>query len=240
MGKPLPPIADEERRHSDHIGSGPVGFGASIPGMRTAPVEHKIRAATRAQMAKTPEVWKSYNELSRNLRIVNRAQKGPMKGHPFAIRVDGVIWPEGADPEGYPDPDTWLQPGEYMDVPKDVALHICGNVWDKNLPNKMDIVQKYGDWQYEEQNQGVGRMAPMVRVGPPDLPDLVVCELDGRSNPKGDWKPIFELYMRGEKLVKDLSVTSEKLAKAPVEPFEVVDQGRGPKVVNKKKVVTTG
>ncbi len=203
------------------IGSGKVGFGQNaIPGMRTAPVEHVIRAKTRAEQAKNPEAWKAYNDLSRNLRIVNRATRGPMAGKSFCARFDGQIWPEAADNE---DETTWLQPGEFMDVPKDVAIHICGNIWDPNLPNKMDIIQRYGDWKYRATPDGsVGRMAAMVREGPPPIPDLAVIELDGRSKEKGAWKCIYDLYMKGEPLVKDLTVSEADLASAPLEHFERV------------------
>lgn len=202
------------------IGSGKVGFGANaIPGMKTAPVEHVIRAKTRAEMAKNPGVWKTYTELSRNLRIVNRASRGPMAGRAFAARFDGQMWPEGADND---DESTWLQPGEYMDVPKDVALHFCGNIWDSSLPNKLDVIQRYGDWRYKEGQGGTGGMAKMVREGPPELPDLAVIELDGRSKEKGNWKCIYDIYMKGEALVKDLSVDDGALAAAPQETFERV------------------
>jgi hypothetical protein len=189
----------EPQRHSERQ---PTGFGAQIPGMRTAPVEHVVRSKTRAEMAKNPEVWKQYNDLSRTIRIVNRAAKGPLEGKPFCAAVNGEMWPEGAAG----DLDSWLQPGEYMDVPKDVALHICGNVWDPALPNRADVISRYGDWQYEEQPLGVaGKVAPMRKVGPPAVPDLVATEVDGRGKEKGDWKAIYDLYLR-EPVVKDVAV----------------------------------
>lgn len=183
----------------------PTGFGVAIPGMRTAPVEHIVRSKTRAEMAKNPEVWKAYNELSRTIRIVNRAAKGPSKDRPFVAAVNGEVWPDGALGDH---PDTWLQPGEYMDVPKDVALHICGNLWDPALPNKADIIGRYGDFEYKEQPNGVaGRMAPMTRSGPPPIPDLGACELDGRSKEKGAYKMMYDLYLKGESMHGELIVT---------------------------------
>ena len=65
--------------------------------MRTAPVEHVVRSKTRAEMAKTPEVWKAYNDLARTIRIVNRAAKGPCAGKPFSAAVNGEAWPDGAN-----------------------------------------------------------------------------------------------------------------------------------------------
>lgn len=205
-GQPMPP---------------PQGsFVSSIPGMKTAPVEHVIRAKTRENMAKTPEAFKAYNELSRSMRIVNRASKGPMAGKPFMVKVNGEAWPEGSDNE---EPETWLQPGEYMDVPKDVGLHICGNVWDPKLPDKADIILRYGDYQYEGYQFGTagGRMPNMVRTGLPPLPDLAVSEINGRHKEIGGWKCIVDLYLRGERF-GDVSITSDSLAAEPQEHFELV------------------
>jgi|GEM_PF-3728353 len=196
-------------------------FVSSIPGMKTAPVEHVIRAKTRENMAKTPEAFKLYNELSRSIRIVNRAAKGPMAGKPFMARCNGEAWPEGSDND---DESTWLQPGEYMDVPKDVALHMVGNVWDPKLPDKQDIILRYGDYQYQETPWGTasGRMPKMIRTGPPPLPDLAVTEVNGRHKTDDlGWKCIVDLYLKGERM-GDVSVDSTKLAAEPVEPFELV------------------
>ncbi len=196
------------------------GFVSSIPGMKTAPVEHVIRAKTRENMAKTPEAFKQYNELSRSIRIVNRASKGPCAGQPFMAKCNGEAWPEGADNEY---PETWLQPGEYMDVPKDVALHMVGNVWDPTLPSKQDIILRYGDYDYKGNKWGEasGRMPAMVRTGFPPLPDLAVSEVNGRHKEVGGWKCIFDLYLKGERF-GDVSVSSETLAAEPTEAFELV------------------
>ena len=198
-------------------------FVSSIPGMKTAPVEHVIRARTRTEMAKTPEAFKAYNELARSMRIVNRAAKGPMAGKPFMAKANGEAWPEGADND---DSDTWLQPGEYMDVPKDVGLHLCGNVWDPKLPDKADIIMRYGGWEYKGFDFGTapGRMPAMVRVGPPPLPDLAVSEINGRHKEVGGWRCIVDLYLKGERLHVDESMTSEKLAAEPIEAFERVTE----------------
>ena len=195
-------------------------FVNSIPGMKTAPVEHVIRAKTRENMAKTPEAFKLYNDLARSMRIVNRATKGPEAGKPFCCRVNGEMWPEGADNDY---PETWLQPGEYMDVPKDVGLHICGNVWDPKMPDKQDIILRYGDFQYQETPWGTasGRMPKMVRAGLPPLPDLAVSEIDGRHREKGGWKCIVDLYLKGER-IGDVSMDSLQLAAEPEEHFELV------------------
>ena len=195
-------------------------FVSSIPGMKTAPVEHVIRAKTRENMAKTPEAFKAYNELARSMRIVNRASKGPLAGKAFMAKCNGEAWPDGADND---DEGSWLQPGEYMDVPKDVALYLCGNLWDPKLPDRMDIIHRYGDFQYQgtEWGQGTGRMPPMVRVGFPPLPDLAVSEIDGRHRERGGWKCMVDLYLKGEK-VGDVSITEAELAAEPQEHFELV------------------
>lgn len=209
--------APTERTQSD--GRQPTGFGAKIPGMKTAPVEHKVRQKTRAEMQKTPDVWKAYNDLSRTMRIINRAEHGPMKNKAFSVVHNSEIWPDGADRE---DESTWLQPGEYMDVPKDVALHICGNIWDPRLPDKSDIIHRYGDFEYEPTawGQGSGRMPKAVPVGPPPIPDIIVCELDGRSQPKSEYKEVYALYTKGLRY-NGRNFTETELAK-PVETFERV------------------
>lgn len=209
-----------ERTSSERpvVGSGPVGFGANaIPGMKTAPVEHVVRQKTRVEMAKNPEVWKSYNDLSRTIRIINRAAKGPMAGKAFAGKFDGQLWPEGAFED---DEESWLQPGEYMDVPKEVAWHLCGEfLWNPAArDSRMDIVNRYGDWEYEGYPDGISGGRPkMVRVGLPPLPDLVVGELAGRGDRiKGEWKVLLDIYLKGEKLGEVV------LQAQPEEPFAVV------------------
>lgn len=216
MARDLPPTATERAAPGE---PGHVGFGAKIPGMRTSPVEHVMRQKGREEMAKSPDTWKEYNALSRNIIIVNRAEKGPQAGKPFAHSFNSEAWPEGASTY---DRSTWLQPGEYMIVPKDVALHICGNLWDQSLPDKMSIIQRYGDWKYDAKEEAlVGRMARMVRIGPPPLPDLLACELDGRGKPKGSWKSLYEAYMANE-VLGDVTQSEEDLAKEAIETWERV------------------
>ncbi len=222
MGRPLTGPDGSERTSSErpNIGSGPVGFGASIPGMKTAPVEHVIKQKTRAEMAKNPEVWQNYNALSRLMRIINRGTVGPMAGRAFAAKFDGQIWPEGADAQ---DESTWLQPGEYMDVPKEVAWHFCGEfLWNHQAQeSKRDIINRYGDWEYEgyEHGSAVGRNAKMVRIGMPPLPDLIVCELGGRGQIKAEWKVLVDIYLKGERL-KGVQITQVEAD----EPYERVKQ----------------
>lgn len=177
-------------------GKRPVGGFSSEPppGMSGQPVAHAfVRTKTAEQLSKDPDLLKEYNQLARIIRIINRGKKGPMAGKPFAARFNSEVWPEGADDH---DPASWLQPGEYMDVPKDVALHIVGNVWDPTLPSKMDIIKRYGDVEYEAPPSGKSdpRNASMTAVGPPPLPDLVVCEMGRGDQPASAYIAVFDLY----------------------------------------------
>lgn len=185
-------IHEPPKRHSDPS-QREAGFTTDSFGMRTAPVAHVVRAKTRALQAETPEVWKDYNSLARIIRIVNRGMKGPLKGKGFCGKCNSEMWPEGADPQ---DEETWLQPGEYMDVPKDVALYFVGNLWDPKLPDRIDIIQRYGGPQYERPtNDKVDmRNAPMNAVGPAPLPDLLVCEVGRSDMPASDYRAVFDLY----------------------------------------------
>lgn len=184
-------LPEAPKRHSGP-GIETPGFGSNSFGMKVAPVEHIVKQKTRASMAENPEVWKEYNALSRHIRIVNRGAKGPCKGKAFLGVHDGQLWPDAADPE---DPETWLQPGEYMDVPKDVALHLVGNVWDPKLPSRQDIIRRYGDVAYEIAPGGKTdpRNTPMTAIDAAPVPDLIVCEISG-DKPLSEYKAIFELY----------------------------------------------
>jgi hypothetical protein len=181
--------------------SGPAvaspGFVTSgIPGMSVKPVAHEVRRKTRDLQAKTPEVWKAFNALARTMRIVNRADRGPLAGKPFCASFNGELYPDEVD--GL-DESTWLQPGEYMDVPKEVAFHIVGNVWDPNLPDRMNVINRYGGPQYAKPSGGKANpgAAAMQVIGLPRLPDLVVAEVNARGRESSGWIEVFDLYTKG-------------------------------------------
>lgn len=175
---------------------GKPGFESSVPGLQTAPVAHAVRKSTRDLETKTPERLVEFNKLSRTIRIVNRAEVGPLKGKPFMGVHSGEQYPDEIDSL---DDSTWLQPGEYMDVPKEVALHLCGNLWDPSLPGKVDVTNRYGGLQYVPPAGGsvAGRTAPMIARGMPLLPDLMACEINTRGKVSGEWKSMYELYTKG-------------------------------------------
>jgi hypothetical protein len=185
---------------STHGESGPAaaspGFVSTIPGMSVRPVAHEVRRKTKAEQAKTPDVWREYNALARTIRIVNRAAKGPLAGKPYIGVYNGELYPDETD--GL-DQTTWLQPGEYMDVPKEVAFHLVGNVWDASLPDRMNIVNRHGGPRYARPTGGKANpgAAAMQIVGLPALPDLIVAEVNGRGKESGAWIEVFDLYTKG-------------------------------------------
>jgi hypothetical protein len=173
------------------------GFTSSVPGMSVKPVAHHvIHSKTRELQAKTPEVWRNYDALARTIRIVNRAMKGPLKDQPFLGSFNGELYPDEVDSL---DPATWLQPGEYMDVPKEVAFHLVGNVWDPTLPDRMHVINRHGGPQYQKPLGGKANpgAAAMTVIGLPLLPDLVVGEVNARGKNAGVWIEVFDLYTRG-------------------------------------------
>jgi hypothetical protein len=180
--------------------SGPAvaspGFTSNIPGMQVKPVAHEVRKKTRELEAKTPDLHTEYNALSRTIRIVNRGEKGPMAGKPYLGVFDGEQYPDEVDSL---DQTTWLQPGEYMDVPKEVAFHLVGNVWDPTLPDRMNIINRHGGPQYMKPIGGKTNpgAATMQMVGLPKIPDLVVAEVNARGRESGKWIEVFDLYTRG-------------------------------------------
>jgi hypothetical protein len=170
------------------------GFQEEAPsGVEAASVGQAVRAESGKIV---PE--RVYNGLARNFKITNRAKIGPRAGKPFMTCVGGETYPEGANGD---DPSTWLQPGEGMFVDRSTAMYICGNVFDRLLPDKQDIIRRYGDWEFEGiPEQGVvGRIPPLKIIGPPRyMPDLVVEQVDQRGKRMGEPIAMFELYTKGQ------------------------------------------
>lgn len=137
--------------------------------------------------------------LSRNIRIINRAEKGPKAGKPFIGAWDGNTYPDGADAD---DPSTWLQPGEHMDVPREAALHLCGNLWDGKLPDKRAVIEFYGGYEYADAGPVSGRVTTMQIVGPPRMPDLVAMEVNGKGKATGEPRSMWDLYKPDDVLRK--------------------------------------
>ena len=174
-----------------------TGFVDNIPGMKARLVAHaEVSKRTRDAQRKSPDTWKEYNALARTIRVINRAELGPCTGKAYLGCYNGDLWPDESDGN---DEGTWLQPGTYMDVPKDVALHLVGNVWDPTLPDKNSVISRYGGPKFKPPPGGAvsGRGAPMEIIGPPDLPDLIVVEINSRGRMAPDFKYVYELYVTG-------------------------------------------
>lgn len=168
-------------------GSDPGSGGASIA---TAPVRQVVATET----AKT-KLERIYTGLPPYYRITNRASKGHREGKPFLTSVAGERLPADADPE---DPSTWLQPGDSMVVNLDAMLGMCGSIFDPLLPDKEEIIRKYGDWEYEGVPEAgmTGRKPAMRIIGPPlELPDLVIEGLNQRMMPVGEAVSLFDKYV---------------------------------------------
>lgn len=190
-----------------------AGFTESIPGMAAQPTAFTRASRTQRQIDSGKDgirdLHKEYNELSRMMRVVNRGVKGPMKGKGFLGCADGQLWPDQVDAD---DERTWLQPGEYMDVPKDVAFLMFGNLWDPTRPDRADIIRKYGNHPFERPGDDkVSGMAPMIPTGCPPIHDLVVYEIDSRGQKVGDFRFVYDIYCRdyGKFYERDITDTSE-------------------------------
>ena len=183
-----------------HVGVG--AFTDDAAGLQNAPVSSAVRMATRKT---SPE--RVYDGMPRMWKITNRGEKGALAGKPWACAYEEGSYPEGATS----DERTWLQVGEAMVVSRDVMLHICGNVYDPRLPDKQDIIQRYGDWEYDVQPTAdgtvAGRVPIMSVIGPPTaMPDLLIEPMDLRAKAATgkDFKRIslLETYTKGVRYAK--------------------------------------
>lgn len=176
-------------------GKADAGF-ASASGAFAPRAHQTVKKAMRENEREGKVEHKTIATLSATIRVALRGEKGPMAGKPFLGVVNGEQFPDEVDSH---DRETWLQPGTYMDVPLEAAYHMFGNVWDPTLPDKRDIINRYGGPQYAPPpgDKVAGRGAPMVIAGLPKIPDILLAEVDRRGNVKGEWKSVFELYTKG-------------------------------------------
>ena len=172
-----------------------TGFDSkAVPGMAPAGATAIAKTLGQTQAAKGG-AERQFERLSSLCKITNRAEKGYVKH--FRTSFDGVIYPDGADED---DNATWLNKGETMTVSLEVALHICGNFLDPKLPDKQDIIARYGGWEYEGiRSEGLsGGPAPVNIIGPPvGLPDLVVIQVDQRGRELGSPFALYDEYTKG-------------------------------------------
>lgn len=165
----------------------------NAPGVGSQPVDRAVASETRKT---SPE--RVYTGITRAVKITNRAEKGMRAGKPFIGIWGGQVWPEEATME---DKETWLQPGESMMVPREAAVHICGDCFS---PNNMaidgpDIIRRYGDYQYKQQNEDgtiSGKNVQLIPIGPPKhFPDLLVQQVDSRGREVGEPISIYDRYI---------------------------------------------
>lgn len=165
----------------------------SAPGVSSADVRREVASAAKAT---NPE--RVYTGITRSVRVVNRAEKGKRKGKPFYGIVDGEVYPPEAVRE---DKDTWLQPGEHMDIPREAAIQLCGDCFSENnlLIDAPDIIRRYGDFEFKQQNPDgtiTGKNIPLIPIGPPKFfPDLVVQQVDSRGRAVGPAIAIYDKYI---------------------------------------------
>lgn len=168
-------------------------FVDEAPGISRNSVAPVVSAAT-SKMA----LERNYSGVARTVKITNRAERGYVKA--FCGAFDGEAFPEGASEDN----TTWLQPGESMTVPKDAAIHFCGNVWDPMAADGDDIIRRYGDWQYES-ILGSGRGVTVRKIGAPmQLPDLLVVQVDQRGRELHEPIAVYDKYTKSARYVPRL------------------------------------
>jgi hypothetical protein len=173
--------AQAPRQTTNRSGIADAGFDSASPSGTFAPRAHNVvKQKTREHIASSGDPHRTYAELAQTIRVGLRAEKGPLKGKPFLGVVDGEQFPDEVDSR---DRATWLQPGSYMDIPKQAAYHLFGNVWDPDLPDRRDVINRYGGPQYAPPPGGTvaGRGAPMVIKDFPKIPDVLLVEVDRRG-----------------------------------------------------------
>lgn len=192
-----------------------AGFTETIPGMSAAPRARDLAQRKQREYDASGTgfagVHKEFHELSRVMRVVNRGMKGPMKGQPFLGCADSMLYPDDATGD---DRATWLACGEYMDVSKETAFLLFGNLWDPNRPDRYDIIRKYGNHPFERpKDDKIAGQAPMTPADCPPIHDLVVYEINNRGQKIGDYKFVYDIYCRDYRFhEKDLTDLSETVA----------------------------
>lgn len=165
----------------------------NVPGVVSGDASRAVAGAAKGT---SPE--RIYAGITRNVRVTNRAEKGERKGKPFYAVVDSQPYPPEAIRE---DKETWLQPGESMDIPREAAVAICGDCFSPNnlVIDGPDIIRKYGDFQFKAQNADgtiTGKNIQLIPIGPPKhFPDLIVQQVDSRGRNVGPAISIYEKYI---------------------------------------------
>jgi len=119
--------------------------------------------------------------MPRTVLVHNRAEKGYVKVW-YGVR-DGQMYPDGAVSD---DKSTWLQPGEDLYLPTEIALGLFGMFGiDGPEANKerLRVIIMHGNWQFEGiPFEGSKKNVSMNIIGPPPkLPDLMLSFVDQRN-----------------------------------------------------------
>lgn len=140
-----------------------------------------------------------------NVKVINRAELGAMKGRPICLFANSQSFPMEADMD---DETTWLQPGESMEVPRGVIVINFGYIFTGLVQEeKTKIIRGFGDYQYLEANRDSGSRSLFITGPPLGLPDLVMVQLDSKKKETG---PKIEIYRM---LVDENRFPQEKLIK---------------------------
>lgn len=137
--------------------------------------------------------------LPKTFECFNRAQFGNIKV--WSGGFDSVTYPEGAND----DKQTWLQPGEYLNIGIEPLLHFFGNIFHPTFQGATDVIEACGGFLVEARGEmhASERNIPPPRIigGPLFLPDFIITGKDGRN--RVAFGP-FELYTVYDKLTRRL------------------------------------
>ena len=145
------------------------------------------------------------SKLAAQCRVTNRAlycrADYNEPSHYFAGAFSSDIYPDGFDPDN--PHETGLLPGEHMNIPTAAAISLFGPIFaDKaEASEKLDVIRKYGDYEYAElvgasgEPAGVGRSPKLQVVGIPAMPDVIVQQVDQRGRLIGGAVEILNFYL---------------------------------------------
>lgn len=175
-------------------------------GVATGPAVTAVRA-----QSKTGNAERVYTGLPRMWKVTNLAKQGALKNKGWFASFNGAHYPDGVDPE---DEATYLQPGESMIVDREVMISIAGDILNPNLPDKNDIIAKYGGWEYDVQptqdGKVAGRIPVMTIIGPPlQMPDLLIEPIDLRGKASAYKRNLIDTYCKNQPYSKPQMQTVE-------------------------------
>ena len=135
-------------------------------------------------------------QMTKNIRVINRAEKGHLKGKPVFLSYAGQFFPEDIDIN---DESTWIKPGEDFIADKEVIIGNFGYIFEgKSYTNeaKEFLAHRFGGWEYQEDANPSARLASQTVVGPPvALPDLLFVQQDSRGKDTGETVSLFDLVI---------------------------------------------